>query len=280
MSSVSAFAMFPRNEAIDKGSPLPYYVQLKEILRGYIENGEWQIGSQIPSEPDLCEVFNISRTVVRQALKELTYEGLLVREKGRGTFVAGPKISERLVQELTGFYQDMAERGNPPVSKVLKQQMIPSSPKVASFLGLPPGTSVIEIERLRFVQNEPIVLVSTYLPYDLCPQLVVTDLTRRSLYEYLETECGQFIARGHRSIEAVQANEYEARLLQVQTGAPLILLDSVSYLEDGTPLEYYHALHRGDRSRFDVELVRFREPGEGRLTLLNKNKDFPPKIAG
>jgi len=161
MSSVSAFAMFPRNEAIDKGSPLPYYVQLKEILRGYIENGEWQIGSQIPSEPDLCEVFNISRTVVRQALRELTYEGLLVREKGRGTFVAGPKISERLVQELTGFYQDMAERGNPPVSKVLKQQMIPSSPKVASFLGLPPGTSVIEIERLRFVQNEPIVLVIT-----------------------------------------------------------------------------------------------------------------------
>ena len=280
MSSVSAFAMFPRNEAIDKGSPLPYYVQLKEILRGYIENGEWQIGSQIPSEPDLCEVFNISRTVVRQALKELTYEGLLVREKGRGTFVAGPKISERLVQELTGFYQDMAERGHPPVSKVLKQQIIPSSPKVALFLGLQPGTSVIEIERLRFVQNEPIVLVSTYLPYNICPQLLVTDLTRRSLYEYLETECGRFIARGRRTIEAVPANEYEARLLQVQTGAPLILLDSVSYLEDGTPLEYYHALHRGDRSRFDVELVRFREPGEGRLTLLNKNKDFPPKIAG
>ena len=280
MTSASVIEMFPRNEVIDKASPLPYYSQLKEILRAYIENGEWVIGSQIPSEPDLCEIFNISRTVVRQALKELTYEGLLVREKGRGTFVAGPKISERLVQELTGFYQDMAERGHPPVSKVLKQQIIPSSPKVALFLGLQPGTSVIEIERLRFVQNEPIVLVSTYLPYNICPQLLVTDLTRRSLYEYLETECGRFIARGRRTIEAVPANEYEARLLQVQTGAPLILLDSVSFLEDGTPLEYYHALHRGDRSKFDVDLVRFREQGEGRLALLNKNKDFPPKITG
>ena len=107
MGIPSAIAKFPKNDQIDKNSPLPYYIQLKEILKGYIENGDWKTGSQIPSEPDLCEIFDISRTVVRQALKELTYEGLLVREKGRGTFVAEPKISEGLIQELTGFYQDM-----------------------------------------------------------------------------------------------------------------------------------------------------------------------------
>lgn len=89
------------------------------------------------------------------------------------------------------------------------------------------------------------------------------DLTHRSLYEYLETERGLTIARGRRTIEAVAADERQARLLQVRRGAPLILLYSVSYLDDGRPIEYYRALHRGDRSRFEVELVRSRERAQG-----------------
>jgi GntR family transcriptional regulator len=254
-----ASAMFPKNEQIDKNSYLPYYIQLKEILKGYIENGDWKSGSQIPSEPELCTIFDISRTVVRQALKELTYEGLLVREKGRGTFVAEPKINEGLIQELTGFYQDMTGRGLRPVSHILKQQVVPASAKVANALRIPPGTQVIEIERLRFVNREPIVLVTTFLPYDRCPALLEADLRHRSLYEFIEQECGLYIDRGRRTIEAVPANEFEAQHLQVEKGSPLILLDSVSYLPDGTPIEYYRALHRGDRSRFEVELVRRRE---------------------
>ena len=243
-------------DLIDKTSPLPYYVQLKEIILAHIDNGDWAAGDQIPSEPELCEYYNISRTVVRQALKELTYEGLLVRQKGRGTYVSEPKISEGLVQDLTGFYEDMVERGSPPISQVLKQEITGANPKVAASLGLVVGTEIIEIERLRFVNNEPIVLVTTYLPYASCPSLLEADLRQQSLYKFIENECGLFITRGHRTIEAVPANEYEAQLLQVQKGAPLILLNSVSYLEDGNPVEYYHALHRGDRSRFVVELVR------------------------
>ncbi|HLE14334.1 MAG TPA: GntR family transcriptional regulator [Anaerolineales bacterium] len=259
MGIPSAIAKFPKNDQIDKNSPLPYYIQLKEILKGYIENGDWKTGSQIPSEPDLCEIFDISRTVVRQALKELTYEGLLVREKGRGTFVAEPKISEGLIQELTGFYQDMTGRGMRPESQILKQHVVSASARIANSLAIPTGTPVIEIERLRFVNQEPIVLVTTYLPYARCPALVEADLRQRSLYEFIEQECDLYIDRGRRTIEAVPANEYEAQLLQVEEGSPLILLDSVSYLQDGTPVEYYHALHRGDRSRFEVELVRRRE---------------------
>jgi GntR family transcriptional regulator len=116
-----------------------------------------------------CEIFGVSRTVIRQALADLLHDGLIVKEKGNGTFVAEPKITENLVQRLTGFYQDMADRGTPPVSQVLKQRSVPSNSKVAGFLKLRPGTPLIEIERLRFVQEEPLVLVTTYFPYSFCP---------------------------------------------------------------------------------------------------------------
>jgi GntR family transcriptional regulator len=245
---------------IDHSSPVPYYAQVKETLRGRIERGDWKPGAQLPGEPELCTMFDVSRTVIRQALTELMYEGLIVRAKGKGTFVAEPKIMENLAQKLTGFYQDMADHGNPPVSRVLKQHVIPASAKVAGFLHLAHNTPVLEIERLRFVKDEPIVLVTTFLPYDRCADLLKADLTRQSLYGVMEQHLGLVITRGHRTLEAVPANQREAELLQVDVGAPLMLLDSVSYLDDGTPIEYYHALHRGDRSRFEAELVRVYEP--------------------
>lgn len=260
---------------IDRSSPIPYYVQLKEALRAPIEQGIWQPGDQIPGESDLCRLFDVSRTVVRQALNELNFEGLITRIKGKGTFVAEPKISESLIQKLTGFYQDMVDRGHKPVTLVLSQQVVPANAKVAGRLGLGPGALVIDIERLRFVQDEPIVLVTTYLPYALCPRLAQADLSNQSLYAFLEKECGLVIARGRRVIEAVTASEYEAHYLQVAKGAPLILLDSVSYLADGTPIEYYRAFHRGDRSRFEVELVRIREQGRTRKALGELDQDLP-----
>jgi len=238
-------------------------VQVKDILRERIERGEWKPGDQLPSEPELCQMFDVSRIVIRQALKEMTYEGLVVRRKGKGTFVAEPKIRESLVQKLTGFYQDMVDGGHKPVTQVLKQITIPAGSKVAAALHIEVGTPVIEIDRLRYVDGEPIVLVTTYLPYALCPGVLQEDLSQQSLYACLERKYGLFIARGHRTLEAVPANEYEARLLQVDKGAPLVRLESVGYLEDGRPIEYYHALHRGDRSRFEVELIRVREQLNG-----------------
>ncbi len=132
---------------------------------------------------------------------------------------------------------------------------------------------MVQIDRLRFVEDDPLVLVTTYLPYQLCPQLVEADLTHRSLYEFLETVCGLTLARGRRTIEAVAADDYQAGLLRIEPGAPLILLDSVSYLEDGTPIEYYKALHRADRSRFEVELIRSPEQG-GQAHALPRGSGF------
>ncbi len=244
---------------IDRDSPIPYYVQVRDALRAGIQDGRWQAGDRLPGEVELCSIFDVSRTVIRQALNDLVYRGLLVRHKGKGTFVARPKIREGLIQKLTGFYQDMVEQGYTPVTHVLKQATVPASPKVAGYLSIAPGTETIEIERLRFVHDEPIQLTTTYLPYDLCRELLHQDLSNQSLYAFLEQHCGLMIARGHRSVEAVPASDYEAGLLHVKKGAPLIMLDSVSFLNDGTPVEYYHAVHRGDRTRFEVELVRTRD---------------------
>jgi len=245
------------NTNIDRASPLPYYVQLKTALAEAIESGQWVPGDRIPSEPELCTMFGVSRTVVRQALKDMTYQGLVVREKGKGTFVAEPKISSgSLVHSLVGFYQDMAERGQAPVTRVLEQAIEPAGAKLATALGLESTTPVIKLVRLRFVQDEPIVLVTSYLPYDLCPELVNADLSEQSLYAFLKSAYGLSVASGRRRIESVAAGEAEARLLNIEEGAPLLKLDSVSYLQDGTPLEYFHGAFRGDRSRFEIEIDR------------------------
>ncbi len=246
-------------KSINFDSHIPYYIQLMDLLREEINRNGWQPGEQIPGEQDLCETYGISRTVVRQALREMELEGAITRRKGKGTFVAEPKISEGLIQKLTGFYQDMVEKGLKPVTRVLHQEVVPITEKVARYLGVSTGIQVIDIQRLRFINDEPIQLVTTYLPYDMCPKLADVDLTNRSLYEYLEKECNIVITRGKRFIEAVIANESEAAILGIERGAPLLLLDSVSYSQDGQPIEYYHALHRGDRSRFEVELVRLND---------------------
>lgn len=247
------------SEKIDFDSPIPYYIQLINILKEKVQSETWKPGDQIPGEQDLCELYGVSRTVVRQALLELELEGMIHRRKGKGTFIALPKISEGLVQKLTGFYQDMVERGLNPVTRVLHQKVVPADEKVARFLNIKQGDQVIDILRLRFINDEPILLVTTYIPFEICPALATADITNRSLYEFLETECGIFIAKGHRYMEAVLAKEMEAELLGIEPGAPLLMLDSISYSDSDRPIEYYQALHRGDRSRFEVELVRTRE---------------------
>ncbi len=243
---------------IDRDSSIPYYVQLKDALIDQIEAKRWQPGDQLPPEQELCSLFGVSRTVVRQALQQLEFEGMVVRERGRGTFVAEPKISSTsLVHSLMGFYEDMEKRGIEMVSDMLEQNMQPAGSHVAAYLDLESVTPVIKLHRLRSIESEPIVLVTSYLPYDLCPEVLNEDFTQQSLYLYLEEACGLKVARGRRRIEAVAANRTEAELLQIAEGAPLIKMESVSYLRDGTPIEYFNGLFRGDRSCFEMEVARF-----------------------
>jgi GntR family transcriptional regulator len=244
---------------VNRQNPIPFYLQVCEALRLQIRNGTYKVGDQLPSEHDLCAMFNVSRTVIRQALNELEQEGLLLREKGRGTFIAQPKLREQFFQKLSGFYQDMVDQGYTPVTQVLKQAVVGASALVAERLQIPLATPVIEIERLRFIEEEPVMYVVSHLPYARCPELMQANLTHQSLYTFLETTCHIFITRGKRSIEAVVAGKREAELFGIKRGAPMIQLENISYEASGAPIETYVAVHRGDRTRFEVEVLRTRE---------------------
>ncbi len=241
---------------IDRDTPVPYYHQIKEWFRMNVINGTLGPEQRLPSEDQLCQSFQVSRTVIRQALKDLVNEGLLYRRKGVGSFVAGPKIREGLVQTLTGSFEDMLRQGITLRSQVLEQRVIPATGMLAERLNLASGQPVVKIDRLRFVKNDPIVFVTTYLPFAYCPDLLKEDLTSQSLYAVLENKFGLCIVRGHRTLEAITANEQDAALLQVHPGAAIVLIRNISYLQDGRPIEYYEAKHRGDRSQFEAEVVR------------------------
>lgn len=256
--STNLFGMSSEN--IHKESPIPYHYQLRELLRDEITSGRWDVGERLPSEHEICETFELSRTTVREALDALVSEGLLRREKGRGTFVADPKIMEHWLDVPDSFTDAMEKQGYRVETKVLNLSVIPAPQKVKQELRLTTNEPVIVLDRLRSILNEPILVVTSYLPHKLCPELVHDDFTKNSLYRLLREKYNIIIHSAKRSMEAVAANELEANLLHIKIGAPLMLIESSAYLEDGTPVEYFKARHRGDRTRFQMESFKLIVP--------------------
>jgi GntR family transcriptional regulator len=246
---------FTEGQRIDRSSPVPFYYQLRQIMETAI-TARGSAGDPLPSEASLCETFGVSRTVVRQALSDLQRDGLIERFKGRGSFVAEPKVAERLVQELTSLHEDVAARGQTLETQVLRFEMQPGSPYVTQMLGLAASDPILILERLRIVDGEPFELSTTHLSYAHCAALLELDMAQRSLYHALEHDLGLNLARGHRSVEAAQADARTARHLGLWEGAPVLLLKGTTYLDNGSAIEYFTSVHRGDRSRFEVDLVR------------------------
>ena len=210
----------------------------------------------MPGEHQLCSIFEVSRTVVRQALAELEFEGALQRRKGRGTFVAHQKVPEYLFQNFTRLSEDVAARGGVLRSAVWRLETTPAPDLVAQELNLENGAAVIILERLRFVNEVPWALTATYVPYELCPQLLEEDFTHKSLYALLEQKYGISIYYGRRSVEAVVTIPTIARALSIKETDPILRLRSTAYDENARPVEYFIAHHRGDLSRFEVNLLR------------------------
>lgn len=241
---------------IDKASPVPYHYQLRRLLEDAVTSGALAVGEQIPTEAWLCERYDVSRTVVRQALSDLEREGLVTRMKGKGTFVSGPKLSEHLIQSLTSLHEDLAARGERLETKVLRLEVQPVSPHVAEHLRVPDSERMIVLERLRFLHGEPLVVTTAHMPYSLCAPILELDMTQRSLFETYERELGFKLHRGTRAIEARVASKEVAQQLGIPESAPVLVFNGVTYVEDGRPIEYFVGIHRGDRSRFEVELFR------------------------
>src|SRR5215472_2708648 len=172
-----------KSTVLEQGSSVPRYYQLKEIIRE--QCASWEPGQLIPSELELCQMYAVSRTTVRKALDHLRQEGLLYRIQGKGTFVSPPKLRERFVHQAAGIYEDMASRGVALRTQVLEQTIIPASKTVAADLQLVVGSPVIKLVRLRFVNDEPLLVATTFLPYRSFPGLESEDLNAVSLYGVL-----------------------------------------------------------------------------------------------
>lgn len=242
------------NNTLNKNVPIPLYYQLKTILLEYIQKHHPDLASSIPTEVEISKHFGISRPTVRQAINELVTEGYLYRIKAKGTFVSKPKIKQDFLLVLDSFNNEMYKKGFTPCTKILSLNTINCDEKLSKVLQLPLGSEVIELSRLRYANNEPIVFVMTYLPHDKCPSILLKNLEQESIYKILEADCGLPISSATRTLEARLAGEFESKLLEIEKGAPIQYIESIVYLSDHTPIEFSLAKYRGDRNTFTFEL--------------------------
>ncbi len=240
--------------AIDRRSPIPFYVQLKEAIVDLIATDGYEPGDRLPGEMELCEQYDVSRTVVRQALLELELEGHIRREKGRGTFVADRHSTRGIGGTLVGAFEDIQSGGGEQRSRVLRRGIIPASSGVARDLGVDEGEDVVEIERLREIDGTPWAFTRTQLPLDIGRPLLDVTLEDVSLFGILEREFGVRFDRARRAVEADIAHEPIASLLGVASGAPLLVMHSISFDDSGRPIERFTGHHRGDRGRLEIEV--------------------------
>lgn len=238
---------------IDKSSPIPIYYQLEQFVLDRIHAGEWTPNSPIPSERELCEQFQVSRMTVRQALLALVRDGVLRREVGKGTFVAEPRITQRLTQ-LTGFTEDMRARGRRPGAQLLAVAMEPATPAVAGMLRVPLGTEAVRVERLRTADGEPMAIEASHLCFAGCRALADEDLSG-SLYALLSQKYGVVPTRARQRLVAAVADRRESEILGIRRSSPVLRIERVTYDQNDRPFEYTQSTYRGDRYVFDAELV-------------------------
>lgn len=242
-----------KNIKLDKDSPIPLYYQLKDLIKFEIQQDNLSSGDPIPSERELVEMCQISRPTVRQAINELVSEGLLIREKGRGTFVAKPKIDQWFLENLLSFSKEMELKGMKPSTRVIKLQVIKMTPTLIRIFGTE-CKQVICLERVRYADGQPLVVVTSYIPYDLAPGLVHEDFVETSLYDLIENKYGHQISHATRVLEAINVNEEDIDLLDVEPQAAIYLIKTTGYLMNNKPFEYSIARYRGDNNSFTVTL--------------------------
>lgn len=237
---------------LDKTTPVPLYFQLKELIMAEIKNGTYPKDSVIPTEKELSEMFDISRTTVRQAIAELVQEGWLYRVKSKGTFVSQPKINQDFIQKLESYNDQIRRTGRTPRTEVLDFKVMKASQEVAEQLELQPGDEVIYLHRKRYADDDPIVVLKTYLPYEKCSFVMEHDFEKESLYAVLSEKDSVKVYYVKRLAEAVEATSDDAEKLNMKKGKPILYFQTVGCNAFGKPIEYSLARYRGDKSSFEV----------------------------
>lgn len=237
---------------IERDNPKPLYVQLEELIRNNIENGNWKPQTSIPSESELSREYDLSRMTIRSACQNLVQEGVLYRVPGKGTFVSEPKIMTESLAYM-GFREQLERMGYEIKTKLLSSKVIKVTRKVAQKLETEENTSVMLIERMRYIKGEPISLHYSYIPIDLCSGLNEHDLVKEQLCVILKEEYDLKPQRIQETLESVRASEKESKLFKVEEGYPLLILEDVLHNQKNFPYEYSKVVFRGDKVKLKYE---------------------------
>jgi len=241
-----------QNIHIDKTSPTPIYRQIEDALRERIRNGALRPYDLIPSENELSRGLGVSPMTVRQAMSLLVKDGFAYRERGKGTFVAPPRLDHPLTR-MVGFTEDMHARGFNPTNQIMEFQALPSTEEVAGLLQIPVGEQVLFIKRTRFLDGHPVGVHETYLRGMHFNREELEEIG--SLYQLLQLH-GMILEGGQDVIEAISATEELVELLAVAPKEPLLKVTRVAYLKGGVPIELVYAIYRSDFYRYRISLKR------------------------
>lgn len=240
--------------SINSDSAVPLYIQIKAYILKCIDEGVFPENSRIPSERQLAEQFDVSRLTVTKALNELALEGVLQARVGRGTFVRARKIDQQL-NTLTGFTQDMAQRGQTAKSRVLQATIAEASHEVATALHLAEGAAVVFLERLRLADDEPIAIERASLPADRFPDILTRhNFQQESLYAVLQQEYACRMTSAYQRLNARLPNLDEQKHLKIAENVPILDITRTTYDGAEMALEYVRAIYRGDRYTFTAVL--------------------------
>lgn len=246
----------PGGRRIVADGPVPKHVQLREILAAMVTE-ELGPDAPIPSERELMAEFGVSRLTVREAIGGLVAEGRLYRVRGKGTFVAAPRVDSML--ELTSFTEDMRRRGHDPATIVLRSVELEPPLAVRKSLRLTASRTAYRIERLRIADGIPMALEIGWYVAHLAPGLLEHDLSA-SLYRVLARSYGVVIDAATQTLRSEIADASTARVLGVAVGAPLLVLERTS-TAGPTPVEHITSWYRGDRYQVHIDLARASDAG-------------------
>lgn len=241
-------------QILDRGKKQKLYVQLYEIIKEKIESDEWPVGSQIPTEEDLCKTYDVSKAPVRVAIQELVHNGYLMRQQGKGTFVCKRVIPQGLTMH-TSFKELMLDAGVSLETVVLAKTVMMSTEDLEIVLNIPENTHLAYIKRLRVIDNEPIAVQVAYVPHKMCPGLLEEDYTTNSLIELLESKYGFKITVVKDLIEVGRASAEEGKLLNIPGNSPVLLLEQYFYSGE-TLILYMRSIKKPERFKLFMEFER------------------------
>ncbi|WP_301109578.1 GntR family transcriptional regulator [Sporosarcina sp.] len=238
---------------MDKTSKVPLYFQLMEELIKKIENQIYNEHEQLPSERELCTIYDLSRITVRQALQDLEREGYIYKLKGKGTFVA-PKSYDQHLSTLYSFTDEMAKLGKTPSSKVLKFRIITVDERLAQKMEIEALEDVYEVVRLRYADDEPLMYETSYLPCKIFPNLTAEQMIEKPMYDIFQKDYQIGLTKATERFTATLIRDDEAVHLNVKAGQPAMLIKRFSYFNNQL-IEYTSSIARGDKFAYTVELT-------------------------